>query len=180
LEILSVQILQNISTWWVDARANTFRDHAQTWLLRADYDRVLKTCDRALRLNPELAEVYNWRGCARLRLGDATGAVEDFDAALVRQPKYVEAYLNRGLAHLALDEIPDALGDFNMAIYLNPRQQLAYNHRGLADERQGNVLGAIEDYRQYLALGGGRRYGDQSEVELLIASLRGSLVQQRQ
>jgi hypothetical protein len=46
------------------------------------------------------------------------------------------------------------------------------------DERQGNLRGAISDYRRYLALGGGQRYGDQSDVEAAIRILQQDIERQ--
>lgn len=68
--------------------------------------------NRALALNPNLAEAWSDRGVARLALQDFAQAVADFEQALKLNPRLAEAYGNRGLARLMQDKLADAEADF--------------------------------------------------------------------
>ncbi len=55
------------------------------------YDDVIALADATLRVTPNLEESYNWRGRARLALGDVAGARADFEAALRYHPDWPPA-----------------------------------------------------------------------------------------
>lgn len=200
---------QKLARWWAYSRANIHLQHSLTHLSRSEDERAFRTADKAVQLNPQLADAYNTRARARYRLQDYQGAAADFSTVLSMGTRRADVYLNRALALSAEGQLEDAFGDANMAIHLAPKEALAYNCRGLLDDLQGNLSGAIADYTQairlnpridvaytnrgsarasrgdiagavadyqrYLELGGGRRHGDQSQVEALIDTLKGQL-----
>jgi tetratricopeptide (TPR) repeat protein len=118
------------------------------------------------------AEAYIARGIARRAQGDQAGAIDDYTEAIRLNPQSADAYIARGVARTAQCDLGGALADCTEAIRLNPQSANAYIVRGAAREVQHDRAGAIADYEQYLALGGGRRYGDQEEVEQHIRALR--------
>ncbi|WP_310481974.1 tetratricopeptide repeat protein [Chamaesiphon sp. VAR_48_metabat_403] len=50
--------------------------------------------DRAIKLNPNLAEAYYNRGAVRYELGDKHGTISDLDRAIEINPNLAEAYYN--------------------------------------------------------------------------------------
>lgn len=56
-------------------------------------------------------------------------------------------------------------------IELSPQQASTYKSRGLVRQDTSDLAGAIGDSEQYLALAG-QQYGDQSQVEWMIETLR--------
>ena len=81
-----------------------------------------------------------------------------------------EDYFNKAMA--LNDNSFQEIAYYDEAIRLNPTYTSAYYNRGLARKEQGDLKGALIDYRKYLSLGGGKRYGDQAEVEQRIRDLR--------
>ncbi|WP_233079021.1 lipoprotein NlpI [Rheinheimera soli] len=67
---------------------------------------------RALRLQPDMADAYNFIGIHHTLVGNYTEAYESFDAALELAPDYDYAYLNRGIALLYDSKTALAVGDF--------------------------------------------------------------------
>ena len=53
---------------------------------------------RALRLQPDMADAYNFIGIQHTLSGDFEQAYDAFDSALELEPKYQYAYLNRAIA----------------------------------------------------------------------------------
>jgi tetratricopeptide (TPR) repeat protein len=125
-----------------------------------DFD-ALAAYDRAVRLAPNYARAYNYRGSFKYaRLGDLQGAIADFDSAIGYDPDYATAYANRGLLrYQQLGDIPGALADLNLAIVLNPGDASVYNTRGLIKYGE---LGDIE----YALTGGNAEFGQNSTLRL--------------
>ena len=64
---------------------------------------AIKYYDRYLVLDPDNAEVYFNRGCAKgLLLKDIEGSIKDYDKAILLNPEYAAAYANRGVAKINL------------------------------------------------------------------------------
>ena len=141
----------------------------------SDLNGAIADYDEAIRLNPQYTEAYNNRGVARQAQGNLNGALADYDEAIQLNPQYAEAYNSRGSAHRAQGDLIGAIADYDEAIRLNPRYVDAYYNRGTARREQGDLSGAIADYQKYLELGGGRRDGDQDEVEQRIRDLQAQL-----
>jgi len=68
--------------------------------------------NRALPLNPKLAEALNHRGVVWFVKGNFKRAVADFEQALKLKPRLAEAYGNRGLVWLLLGWPQEAEADF--------------------------------------------------------------------
>jgi tetratricopeptide (TPR) repeat protein len=80
----------------------------------------------------------------------------------------------------ALQEQSDEASTYyTEALRINTYYAIAYNHRGIARRAQGDQAGAIADYEHFLALGGGKRDGDQEEVAQRIRALRAQLDEAR-
>ena len=72
--------------------------------------------DKAIRLNPNLAEVYYRRGTAKADLKRYLVAIVDFDKTIQLKPNHVYAYIGRGLAHASLNLTLEAKQDFRIAL----------------------------------------------------------------
>jgi tetratricopeptide (TPR) repeat protein len=102
--------------------------------------------DRALELDPQIAEGYVDRALARIELNDSQAALADLDRAIQFDPKLDRAYLARGGLKRRKGDVPGALQDYNKAIELNPTSASAYDARGNALWDQGDLSESIADF----------------------------------
>ena len=65
------------------------------------YGDCVKAFDRAIKLKPEVAELYVRRGTCRHELKDEEGARADYEAAIKAEPKFAAAHYYLGVSLLA-------------------------------------------------------------------------------
>lgn len=136
------------------------------------YDRAYEDFSEALRRNPHLADAYNERGNL-LRLKEQyTAAVEDYTAALHLEPQHYAALYNRALAYEKLGQFTEAERDLDRALEIAPALVQAYEVRGRIRALRKDYAGAIADLRQYLQMGGGHEFDNQSEIQSFVITLR--------
>jgi tetratricopeptide (TPR) repeat protein len=117
------------------------------------------------------AEDYFNRAYQKHAAGNGDGAIAEYSEAIRLDPQRANVYHNRGIARRFRD--PDgATADYDEAIRIDPQFVITYINRGILREHKGDLQGAIADYQQYLALGGGAQYRDQKYVEKLIQRLQ--------
>lgn len=63
-------------------------------------EEAIKLYDKALELNPTVAQAYFNRGACKGNNFDFSGAIADYDKAIEINPNYMEAYGNRGNAKI--------------------------------------------------------------------------------
>jgi len=63
-------------------------------------EEAIKLYDKAIELNPTVAQTYFNRGACKGNNFDFEGAIKDYDKAIELNPKYMEAYANRGNAKI--------------------------------------------------------------------------------
>ncbi len=139
---------------------------------RGDLESALADYTEAIRLNPQYAGAYYNRGNVLTDQGELEAAVADYDTAIRLDPQYSEAYNSRGIAHAQLGNLEQAEADCTRSIETNnPVPCLPYLNRAYIRAARGNRAGAVADFRQFLALGGGETYGNRAEIEQEIAEL---------
>lgn len=116
---------------------------------KKDYLRARENFERAVELNPQLAEAYYFRGRVQL---ENEKAEADFTKAIELKPNYPEAYFRRGLQRDLNNQPTAALQDYNKAIELNPNFIDAYMTRAVLYllGRKGQL--AIADYTKVIEL----------------------------
>ena len=95
-------------------------------------ERSIEDCNKAIELNPNGADAYNYRGVAYADLKQYERAIEDFNKTIEFDPKNADAHNNRGVAYCFLGHYERAIEDFNKAMELNPNFIMAYSNRELA------------------------------------------------
>jgi tetratricopeptide (TPR) repeat protein len=101
-------------------------------VMQVETDEAIKDYNKAIELDPKYAISYNYRGNAKVLLGDYDEAIKDYTKLIKLNPKYVEAYNNRGRAKIFLKDYHGAIQDYNKAIELDPKYAISYNNRGNA------------------------------------------------
>jgi tetratricopeptide (TPR) repeat protein len=89
------------------------------WNIEAD--RALADCDGAIRRSGKVAQFYDNRGLAHLRLGENDRAIEDYDAALALNPKIAWSLYGRGLATLRQGRSAEGKADLAAAAVIAPK-----------------------------------------------------------
>jgi tetratricopeptide (TPR) repeat protein len=108
-----------------------FRYMAGVNLLNAaQYDEAISSFDMVIRVLPEMAKAYHYRGLAQYNEERFELALEDFIKAIELKPVFPEAFRNRGLLHLNQGNLHQGIEDLEQAIRLF--------------ENQGNLFGAAE------------------------------------
>ncbi|HHT9125137.1 MAG TPA: tetratricopeptide repeat protein [Candidatus Brocadiia bacterium] len=126
--------------------------HGTALIFLSRFEEAIKQYDKALEINPNLADAYLNRGNAYYNKGENDRAILDFNKALEINSRYAEAYNNRGSAYDKKGEYDRAILDFNKALEINPRYAEAYNNRGVAYKKKGSYDLAISDYNKALEI----------------------------
>ena len=96
---------------------------------------ALKLFDEAIRLNPEDALAYYFRGIAYGRLGQFERAIQDFDSAIRLNPQDAVNYYSRGFAHELLGNSIEAERDYATAKELGYEAPLRAGGQGFGSHR---------------------------------------------
>lgn len=93
---------------------------------KAKFHEVISLCGKALKINSELPDAYDFRANAKYEIGEYDSAIDDFDELIKRDPNEAMHYYDRAWAYRQLDELEDAIIDINSAIKLEPKTSLFY------------------------------------------------------
>lgn len=130
-----------------------------------NYEMAQVYLDDALLQEPDVPEVYYWRGkVATTDLNDEIieTAIGDFTQAIELKPDYWEAYFERGKVHLYFNRLNDAEEDFQKVAEINPSFKDVYSYLAQIEIQRGNDDKAMEylnkvsangDYKYYYNLG---------------------------
>ncbi|MEB3884176.1 tetratricopeptide repeat protein [Lyngbya sp. CCY1209] len=119
------------------ANPETLLQEAKAYCAIKQWEPAVSACQKALRLNPQLAEAYKIQGNALQVLGEMEAAVRSYNKALEIQPQFPEVYANLGSLYAQEERLEKALGCYQQAIAQN--QNVAGFYRNLAKvlERMG-------------------------------------------
>jgi tetratricopeptide (TPR) repeat protein len=109
--------------------------------------------NKAIELNPNYAEAYNYRGLAYNDKKYYEMALSDYNKALSFNQNYANAYNNRGNYYaIVKKEYDRALQEYAKAITLSPKDARIYSNRGFAYDRNNDPENALRDYNKALEL----------------------------
>lgn len=81
--------------------------------------RAIQDFDRALRLSPDVAALFNGRCYARASAGALAAALADCNEALRQMPGRADFLDSRGFTHLKMRQLPQALADYDAFIAID-------------------------------------------------------------
>jgi tetratricopeptide (TPR) repeat protein len=101
--------------------------------------------DRAIAVDPALANAWLGRGLCRMRLRDRAGGVEDLMVAAALEPQraLLRSYL--GKAYAATDNFPLADKELGLAIKLDPHDPTPWLYSALLKQQENRINDAIGD-----------------------------------
>jgi len=113
---------------------------------------ALACCERALEINPRLAEAWSNKGNALAALGRHAEALTCYERALEINPRLAEAWSAKGLALGNLGRHDEALTCYERALEINPRSPEAWYNKGNALLRPGRHAEALTCYERALEI----------------------------
>jgi Tfp pilus assembly protein PilF len=111
---------------------------------------ALADFDRAIALNPRLAEGYVRRATVHLETGNAAAALPDLDRALALDPHNAPAFTRRCHARVLLRQGEEALADCQRATALDPADPESWLLTGMAQQSVGRRDAAVASFRRAL------------------------------
>src|SRR5690606_8563550 len=128
--------------------------------------------ERAIAMQPDLAEASNDLGALLAQEGDLDGAIARFRAALEASPDYPDALNNLGYAMLLTGHAEEARVLYERALALQPDFPEALNNLGLLYGRAGDLARAERHFREALERRPG--YGEAANNLALVLVARGA------
>ena len=154
--------------------ADAYSDRSYQYTLLGLNEKALQDINKAIELKPDLAGLYNDRGCILQDMDRHGDAIMDFSIAMELDPEYVHPYSNRGNAYYNLGLYEQAINDYTKSIdmrlevinieaspddlfygfHLWTLSQTAniYYFRGLSYWELGQVNKAVDDFIKALEL----------------------------
>ena len=108
--------------------------------------------NKAIEINPNLADAYNRRCITYTKQEDLTQALADCNKAIEINPNYAKAYSNRASIYEKQGNTTQAIADCDKAIEINPNMAELYYNRGRKYDMQGNMTQAVADYNKAIEL----------------------------
>jgi tetratricopeptide (TPR) repeat protein len=143
-------------------------------------DEALKEFGAAVRLDPNAADSFYFRGRAWAQLGECDRAMKDLDEALRLDPRNAPALACKGTVCTILGQPRQALKYFDEAVRLDPKSPDVYEARGTAWAMLRQWGKAVADFNAAIRLNPrdadlfvnrGAAWGEMGEVERALKDL---------
>lgn len=138
---------------------------ADTAITSGEYASAITTLDKAIKLNPNVAELFHKRGLAKLQSHNRAtydSALQDLNVAINKDPKLLEAVLDRAAVRIELGQFQEAINDYDQLIKAGKDTDKVLYGRGLAKYYAGDYAEAQSEFEKVLA-------SDSSNVQASIA-----------
>lgn len=136
---------------YTEPSASDYFNRAAQASASAQYEEAIANYDKAIELDPQASDYYEWRGYARRALERNDDAIDDFNK-MVEIDGSPYAYEVRGKTLLKLKRHQQAIADFSKMIELAPDVPFGYFRRGNAKYELGQYQEAIADFNTYLQI----------------------------
>ena len=108
--------------------------------------------DRAISLDPQMAQAYSNRADIYINRGDYPRALFQCNQAIHLNPQLVTAHYQRGVINTEVGNLHAALADYHRIIQIDNRDINAYIQRGWIYFRHGEYAAVQTDCEQVLAI----------------------------
>jgi tetratricopeptide (TPR) repeat protein len=138
--------------WRTQGTVAALVQHAESCVLKSDYDQAIADCTQAIEIDPGVALAYVTRGDAYRLKGDYGRSFADCNKAIKLDPSNAQAFANRGETHRLKNEYRQALEDCNKAISLKRDMAWAFSIRGAIRRDQHDYRLAAANWEESLRL----------------------------
>jgi tetratricopeptide (TPR) repeat protein len=115
------------------------------------HKKALKAYDKAIEINPNLAEIWNNKGHALSELGRNEEALEAFDYAIKLNP-YLDEVHNKSSLLIELNRNEEALESCQSVIEINPNNAKVWNNKSHALYKLKRYKEALEAIERFIKL----------------------------
>lgn len=106
-----------------------------------EFGTAIENYNNAIKLIPNLSELYNLRGNVYLEIGDFEKAILDFNKAIELEPNNYSFYNNRCTSNIEIYNYKNAYEDAVLALELNPNSAAVYGNIA-------NIYNGIKNYEE--------------------------------
>ena len=132
--------------------ANDYAKKGDQFFLSGMLKQAINAYNQALKIHPEMADVWNNRGVALTRLKMFDEAITSYDRALHIRADYADAWNNRGVSLIELQHYQEAINSFEQGIKVKPDYADAWNNRGVCFAKIQQYQEAVKSYNQAIAI----------------------------
>jgi tetratricopeptide (TPR) repeat protein len=115
-------------------------------------EEALDFYDKALEINPNIADAYSNKGNSLSKLGRYDEAIASYDKALGINPRYAHAYNGKGVSLSNLGREKEAIASYDKALEINPDYADAYSNKGNSLSKLGREKEALVEYDKALVI----------------------------
>ncbi len=113
---------------------------------------IIKKSDSLIKVEPNKAENYYYRGFYKNVLNEFSSALIDYNKAIILEPINYEYYFSRGKNYFGLNDFKKSIIDFTKCITIDSTSNKAYINRGFAYSMDNEFELAIDDYTKSLII----------------------------
>ncbi|MES2828454.1 MAG: tetratricopeptide repeat protein [Bacteroidota bacterium] len=119
---------------------------------KGEYDKAIASFTEAIRLYPDYASAYNYRGYYYYINKEYVKSIADLNQAIKLDPKYGNAHYNLGVSYYYNEDYTNSIGSFTEAIKISPTDSLTYNWRGFVYTKMEEYDIATADLKKAISL----------------------------
>lgn len=124
-----------------------YTNRANYYIANGEYDKAREDANRALRLNPNEAEVAYTKGVVLLKTNQIKEAITFFEHAVDIDSAHARSYLKLAYINLAVPDFDKSIEQINKALRINKYLAEGYFIKGMWYERQGKDELASSSYQ---------------------------------
>jgi tetratricopeptide (TPR) repeat protein len=137
----------------LSSRSNGLAKMATLYLHNENFtSKAIEYLDQAIALSPRSPHLYNLRGIAHSKSGDAGRADTDFRKVTELSPRAAEAHMNRGVDFMRQGDFDRSIEALKYSTKVNPKHATAFSNLGTAYQKKGDLDAAIESYNRAVKL----------------------------